>query len=356
MKYKSDDLFMAVELVKGPADTGKTDKIEFSKSGLRTADGIWWSHSNVVNYDGDMFVLPFAKLRKILRTIPDEEIITMTVKSPYCVVSCAAANWTLNIKDDAVDATPEFEDGIQHAKGAIQGEGTVISNGYDLAEAIKALKHIVRTDLSRPGLLTAWANDDEELIIGDGSRLGGRKCGVSGVQIPVQAVVEIMRILSVRPTETLTWIDSDSHLIMNHAGGTFVSLKPREKFEEVWYGQVLKSLDNTLGTMSMSLSDTKKALEQVMITAEKMSNAVFTAANGKLTIDTQDEHDEKSQATFTADGELGDKNIILDAKLFSEAVDSMVDEMIFVDVCKKAVRVRDSKGWEFLPRKESVNA
>lgn len=345
---KADELQLALDLVKGPTGTDQSDLVEMSSDGIRTADGMWWAQTDNVLFPS-MVVLPFDKFRKIIKTIPGDEEVILKVESAHCTIACTAAKWKLNVREASIPEQPEPESQLQVDK--IQGEGVVESSGYELATAIKALKHVARTDLTRPGLLSAWANEQEELIIGDGTRLGGHACGVANVQIPLLAALEIARILTTKPSETLTWREDNRLLCMEHSCGKFLTLKPAAPFEVDWYHRVLELLENKLGECTVSKSELERALTQVMVSPG--TGIKLTQSTKGLVLETQEESGEKSTSSLEKDGDLGLPALAVDAKNFQDAVSSMGDEMITITVCEKVIKIHDSDGWEVLPRKEA---
>lgn len=334
---KAKELKEALELVKGAASSKEADLVEFSPAGVRTGDNMWWASSDLVKLDQTL-VLPLQRMRDIVKTIPEDEEVTLDVKSNRCTIKAQGAVWRLNLRESPVPEPPEIE-----------GSDEVVSSGYDLAVAVKALKHLMRDDLSRPGLLSAWASSKEELVVGDGSRLGGHSCGVSGVEIPTLAAAEIARVLNTRPSETLTWTSDDKFLKMKHSGGVFITRKPTDEFEKSWYERVMTALDGGQEA-SLSLSEFKRTLAQAKVTA--VGNVKITERGKQLILETKDETDEKSVATLEMDGTLGGGAVVLDIEALTAAATARASEMIFLEVCEKVVRVYDENGWEILPRKE----
>lgn len=330
-------LFKALEFVRGSVSS-ELDVVEIRNGWLRTTNGTWFSGINLGSeLEGLNMVVPFGKMRSIAKTLdPDSEVI-LSQKGSSCRIKHDAAAWKLNVREVELEKAP-----------AVDGEEKVTA-GYDLTTAIRALKHIIRTDLSRPSLLVAWANEEGYLVIGDGSRLGGRECGIQDAQIPVMVAAELGRILGVDVEETVSWISDEDNLKIEIGEGYFISKTVTDSFEREWHDRVRAEVESAKGELIAPRSELKRAIAQVSVTAGAKT-VKLRMMDDTLCLETRDEHKQKSLSRLPIDGSF-EGDVILDISHLLDAVDSGSDETATMKIGKKVVEFSDEGGWEVLARK-----
>lgn len=330
-------LFKSLEFVRGSV-SGELDVVQIANGWLRTTNGTWFSGINLgEDLEGLNMVVPFGKMRSIAKTLDPDTEVEITQKASSCRIKCEGAAWKLNIRDVDLEKAP-----------SIDGEEKSTS-GYDLTTAIRALKHIIRTDLSRPSLLVAWANEDGYLVIGDGSRLGGRECGITDEQIPVMVAAELGRILGVDVEETVSWIGSKGYLKIEIGEGYFTSKTVSDSFEREWHDRVRTEVAASTSELIVPRSELKRAISQVNVTAGAKT-VKLKMVNDDMCLETRDEHKQKSVSRITVDGAF-DGEVILDISHLLDASEAGSEETAAIKVGKKVVEFSDETGWEVLARK-----
>lgn len=335
---KSKALGTALDLVKGAVST-ELDVVELDGSVIRTSDGQWHAGAYISETFPSTMVLPYSKLRAIVKTIADEEDLGVVQKNVECLIKASTAMWKLNLRDAVIDKVPEFK-AVKTAK----------SSGYDFLDAFKSLRHLMRTDLSRIGLMWGWTNDEGELVIGDGARLGGRKCGLKGVEVPNVMITEIGRMLGVSMTEQIKWIVGEKNLTAESNSGYLSIVVPKgERFPIEYYKNVRAQLGEEAKVIKLSRSDLALAVKQVGITAGE-SSIKLSSQKAALILESKDEYGERSVSKIEAAGAM-DQPVTLDIKHLESAIESRVDEMLTLQVCRSVFGLSDSTGWEILSRR-----
>lgn len=335
---KSKALGIALELVKGAVST-ELDVVEMDGSVIRTSDGQWHAGAYISETFPSTMVLPYIKLRAIVKTIAEEEDLGVAQKNVECLIKSSSALWKLNLRDAVVDKTPAFK-AVKEVK----------SSGYEFLDAFKSLRHLMRTDLSKIGLMWGWTNAEGELVIGDGARLGGRKCGLKGIEIPNIMITEIGRMLGVSMTEHIKWIVGEKNLTAEMASGFLsVTLPKGERFPVEMYDKVRGQLREETKVIKLSRSDLALAVKQVGITAGE-SSIKLSSQKGSVILESRDEHGERSIAKVEAVGTM-EQPVTLDIKHLESAIDSRADEMLTLQMCKSVVGLSDGTGWEIITRR-----
>jgi hypothetical protein len=283
--------------------------------------------------------LPYSKFRSIVRTLDEKDEIEIQPNGPTCRIKVPGTLWQLNLLNVPTEPPPYFP-----------VINTIEASGYALLEAYKSLKHLIRTDLSRPGLMWAWTNEDYQLVIGDGSRLAGHQTGIKDLELPLIVLSEICRILTAHLSEKVTFQIGEKHIRATMRDAYFQAMLPTgPRFEVDWYNKVRNLLDEDPQVIKLSRSDLLRAINQVRITAGE-STLKLTPGNGGLILMTKDEHGNISASKIETSGSLKEP-ITLDIDHLTEAIEPLTEELIAIKVCKSAVEVSDKTQWEIIMKR-----
>jgi hypothetical protein len=334
---KAKTFRMSLECVRGSV-LPQLDCVEITGSTLRASDCNCWAEATLQEPISGQAVLPYSKLRSIVRTLDEGDDIEIELDGAICRVKVSTALWQLNLLNTSIEPLPEFP-----------VINTIEASGYNLLEAHKSLKHLIHTDLSRPGLMWAWTNENQELVIGNGTSLGGYHTGIGGIELPTILLTEIWRILGVHLSEKVTFHIGEKYIHAMMRDTHFHATLPNApRFETDWYHKVRNLLEDPQ-VIRMSRSDLLRAINQVKVTAYD-STAMLAPANGNLLLASKDEHGNKSGSRIEAFGILKEP-ISLNIDYLSSGADALTDELITVKVCKSVVEVSDTKGWEIIFRR-----
>jgi hypothetical protein len=205
----------------------------------------------------------------------------------------------------------------------------------------------MRTDLSKIGLMWCWTNEDHQLVIGDGARLGGHQTGIKDLELPLIILSEICRILAIHLSEKVILQIGEKHVRATMRDGYFQAMLLKgARFDIDWYNKVRDMLNEDPQVIKMSRSDLLRAIAQVRITAGE-STIKLAPGNGGLTLMTKDEYGNKSAGKIEASGSLKEP-ISLNIDHLAEAAEALADELLVMKVCRSAIEVSDKKRWEII--------
>ena len=225
---KSDKLKIALETLKGSVSTD-TDAVNLTGQTSRATDGVCWTEATLPEPIAAQKTLPYSKLRSIVRILDEKDEIEIEPNGPTCRIKVPGTLWQLNLLNLPTESPPEFP-----------LINTIEASGYALLEAYRSLKHLIRTDLSKPGLMWAWTNEDYQLIIGDGARLGGHHTGIKDIELPLIILSEICRILATHLSEKVTFQIGEKHVRATMRDSYFqATLLKGPRFELDWYKKVI---------------------------------------------------------------------------------------------------------------------
>ena len=335
---KSTFFKVPLECVRGSV-LGLHDSVEITGPTLRASNGVWWAETTLQEPIPGHAVLPYSKLRSIFKALDDDDKISIEIDGATCRVKTEFAAWRLNLLNIPIEPLPEFTP-----------ISTIVASGCALLDAHKRLKHLVHTELSKPGLLWAWTNEKKELVIGDGLRLGGCHIGTEGLELPTLVLMEIWHILGVRQSENVTFQIGEKCIRAKMRDTYFQFTIPSgPRFETDWYNQVKNALNEDPQIIRLSRSELLHAINHVKVTAAD-STVKAGSANGHLILTAIDAQRDKSGSRIEADGNLREP-IILNVDHLASAVEALSDEYMILKVCKTVVEVSDKKGWEIISRR-----
>jgi len=335
---KSDKLRIALESLKGSISS-ETDAVNLTGQTARATDNVWWAEATLPSPISTPMTLPYSKLRSIVRSLDEEDEIEIEPNGPTCRVKAPATLWQLNLLNVPTEPPPEFP-----------VINTIEASGYALLEAYKSLKHLIRTGLSKPGLMWAWTNENQELVIGDGSRLAGHHTGIKDLELPLTVLSELCRILTVHLSEKVTFQIGEKHIRATMRDGHFQAMLLKgPRFEVDWYNKVKDLLNEYPQVIKMSRSEIMTAINQVGITAGE-STVKLTTGNGGLILTGVDEYGNKSASKIEMFGDLKEP-ISLNIDHIASAIEALADELIIIKVCKSVVEVSDKTQWEIMIRR-----
>lgn len=338
---KAKRLAAALDLIKGAVGSD-LDVVELDHGQVRATDKVWFSAADIGADVGGYMILPYVKLASIAKTLGEKDEVTLAQRNTDCVVSCGDTVWKLNLRQAEIPPKPS---------GFGSSNGNPIS-GHKFLEAVKSLKHLMRKDLSRPGLLLVWTSPEGDLVVGDGARLGGRQIGVSGIELPIALAMEMGRMLNISMSEEVTITENEDYLKVTMQGYHIIANKLADHFEQEWYERVREQLTNDVVEMQLSRSELVSAIERVMVTAGVSPVKLFSKAGG-LILETRDESNQRAIAKVECATVLP-KPAGLDVNHLALAVSARSDELITVKVAESVVGIEDSTGWEILMRREDI--
>lgn len=338
---KAKVLLEGLELVKAGVGT-EANVVEITKQ-IRSADSLWWAQGSLEGVEDNIHVvLPYSQLRNIVKTLEPDEDVKLAQRNVDCVITAGTTVWKLNLKQAEVSEAPL-------KRKDIIDKGQTVS-GHLLLDAVRSQKHLMRTDLSRPGLLLAWTSPKGYLIVGDGTRMGGRNVGVSGIEIPVLVLQEIGRILCVRMVETVYIYCTEKHVGVVMGDSMFCAIRLSDTFEVEWYERVMSQLIENSTQVRLSRSEFILAISKAQAVVG-LPNCVMTVKNSGLILESKDESGQKCVTRVPISGEFLD-SVVVDISHLALAVDARKEEMVTMNVADRVVSFEDKDGWEVLLRKE----
>lgn len=337
---KVQQLSTAVKLVQGAVSKEK-DLVELNVGFCRTTDGVWHAKA-LMPSKGEMLV-SFNKLKSITSLLPGEDEILVEQKNINCVVKSGTSIWKLNLRDDEMVGAPKLNG----------GQVNKVIGGHQIYDAVKTVKHLMKTDLSRPGLLSSWLTPEGELVCGDGSRLAGLQIGHAwDLELPNSVLLELYRILGVSMSENLE-VEVDENWIKVIMDLVTIWAPPlADSFEREWYVRVRSQLEEELeGAFSLSKSELQKAIKAVEVVSG-FNLVELSVKSDHIVLKTSDESAQKCVSRVNAKSDfIGE--VVLDLSHLSQTVDSRKDEFLTVSVSDQVVEVKDQSGWEILVRKQA---
>ncbi len=354
---KGNVLRVALESLKGSVSK-KFGPVEITGATLLASNDTRWAEVMLPESISTPMSLPYLTLHRIVTMVPEDAELKIEKKGSTCFIQCPPDTFRLdlfneseeiasfmqsegfacqlNIANSTYKSPPKFEETHK-----------IVASGRTLIQAHKALKHLILPFLSRPGLKWVWTNDESELVIGDGPRLGGYRTGTKDLELPVPVLSEICRILAVSPSETVLF-QMGEKFIRTTIGDTHfqATLPSGPRFEIDWYRKVRDRLTEEPQLLKLSRLDLLSAVKRVKITAGEPT-ARFTTADGKLALESRDAHDDTCDTRVEASGTLRGP-VTLNIEHLESALEALTDESVVFKVCKSAVEVSDEKGWEVI--------
>jgi len=335
MKVKG--MRVALECVRGSVSTA-TDSVELNGQSMRVSDGRWWAEATLPEPIPTSLTLPYSKLRSIVKTLEEKEEMEIEPNGVKCLIKTSAASWELTLLSIPPNLPPEFE-----AKAIIE------VSGYQLLDAYKPLRHLISLDLSDPGLMWAWTNENQELVVGSGYAFGAYPIEVEGLEIPLMALMEIGRILAVRQSEKVSFKIREQFLSVAMRDFHFQTTLPSgPKFKPDWYANIRKKMTEDSQVLKTSRSSLKSAIDLVGVTAGE-SKFTLDSSNGALILASMDDRGNKSTVEIQALGTLRGP-IILDLNHVIPILDALNEEMISLTVFESSILFSDKDYWEILMR------
>lgn len=333
---KAKTFLLALEIVKGCVPSDK-DFILLDTDCLIATDGVWGAQ---FKFDEklDYMVLPFNRLYSAVKSIEGDSEVSLKQRNVDCVVTAPDVVWKLNLKNEKLPTFPSF------------GEPLFTMSGHQMLEAIKGLRHLMRSDLSRPGLLLSWASKNNELVVGDGSRLGGHALGISDFEFPNKALLELSRLLALSMSESLSIYKDESYSMVQSNDWLFFFSNLSDSFEIEWYERVQAQVESSDVELRCSRSELMSSIKHINVTASTNIVKLITKGN-KLVLESQDENNQKSVSRLDIDGSLPSV-VFLDVNHLMQSVESRQEELIVMRVSEKVIKLEDSFGWEVLLRRE----
>ena len=216
----------------------------------------------------------------------------------------------------------------------------VSGSGHELLEAYKSLKHLIRGDLSRAGLLWGWANGNRELIASDGSRVGGRACGFTNLDVPLMVLGEICRLLSLQMSEKVTFEIGDEMLRVSLVNGIFAAKLPKgERFEKTSYEKMREKMANA-EQIKASKADLLYALNQVEMVASESIVKIMNGGPDSLLLEARDGKGGKGIAKVEKAGEFTG-SFLINLKYLKEALNVRSEDFLEINIGQSMIEIKD---------------
>ena len=344
---KADGLKIALECLRGSVST-QWDSVEIDHTTLRTSDGIRWAEVTLADSIPARMILCYSKLRSIVsivKTLRDKADIEIAPEGASCLVKAPPTMWQLSLRQSTFNSLPEFKK-IRE----------IYAPGFILLEALKRLKHLTQSELSNPELKWAWTNPNDELVIGDGFRLGAYHTGIKGLELPVELLTEIARILAIQMSQSVIFQIGEEYVRATMSGGDIrfqTRLVATSRFPVDWYNTLKNPPDEQAQVMKMSRSELLEAVKQVRITAQKSAQSArfkLGPAEGGLSLTSADGDGNTTATKIEASGVLKEE-ISLEVDHLVSALEGLREEMIAMTVRKPVVELSDKEGWKIISGK-----
>lgn len=326
------------DLVKLRGAVGRTDTVLIGQT-MRASDNVWAAEIRRDVYNDEDMLLSFDKLTEVVRSCNQSSVVRLEKKGPKCVIKSAGAAWVLNLRDQEVPEYPQLEGKSMEASGP------------NLLDAYMHLKHLIKLDLSRPGLMFGLLADGD-MMLGDGHRLGGCKCRSDDFEIPLVVFQELGRLLKMYPDmPDLMWTETDDFYDFTLDNMSFAAKKMEGGFEVEWKEAMQEGLNVTEGAW-IATPELLAAVNQAMVTAG--DDLVMKCGEDSIIIEGIGEMGEKGVAkVLIVEGSLPNaKHVRINGREFGESLRSRMDKSVFMKISKQCIGLEDTQGWEILSRVE----
>lgn len=201
--------------------------------------------------------VPAQKLTSIIRSA-EETDIDFKIEEKQAVLKAARAVWKINVLESTeYPEVPRFDP--ENAEEVPREK---------LLDVIQKVRYAASTDEVRPSLMLIAFNGTRAATA-DGSRL---QCatfeGLEGVQIPIFAVNNLVRLLSRTEVETVKVERKKNHLLFQIGADTFSTQRLYEEFPDV-EGLILKPAEKNDQELTLDKEALLAAINRVKIAASE---------------------------------------------------------------------------------------
>lgn len=336
VKKQAKEFLRDLNLVRG--SVGRSDLVSIGQGVLKGSDGVWCTVIEDESYQTDEVIsLSYMKLLEVVRACDMGEFVLLIPKKAKCVVKSKGAGWVLNIRSDVV---PLIE--------GIEGESKKASVP-SMLDAFISLKHLVKLDLSRPGLMFGNVSN-QNLAIGDGARLGIIECYCSSTDFPLVVLQELARMLKETAEQDLEWVENSEYFDFSVGRVRFVARKLEGGFEKEWRDEIEREIQAPIATMMAPKSSILSAVNQTLVVSEDAVN--LRVEDDFLIIAAEGEGGEKAVSKVGIMEFIGTvNNVIMSGLDLRDAIQAKRDPSIYISVCEKYVVITDTQGKEVLCRR-----
>jgi len=337
LEVQAKEFLSDLNLIRGAV--GRSDLVSIGEGAVRGSDGVWWTHIQRDVYQTEKsFNLSYMKLLEVVRACQGDDTVMLVQKKSKCVVKSKGAGWLLNIRSDQAVEISDIEG--EEKRASIPS----------LLDSYLGLKHLIKLDLSRPGLMFGEVSN-EMLAIGDGARLGIVDCYCSSTDFPLVVLQELVRIIKDCGEQDLTWAEDDEHFDFSAGVIRFMARKLEGGFEREWRETVETEIESTLSEFLAPKSALLAAVNQTLVVSEDLVK--LTQRDGEnLVIEALSEGGEKAvsrvelvEASGTFD------SVVISGLDLRDALQAKKDPSAVIFVCEKYVVVKDTCGLEVLCRR-----
>jgi len=318
---------------------GRSDLIAIGAGTMRASDGVWACEAPIPGSKSFApVVLSYSKLGEILHACSPDSAITFEHRGSRCVVRSRGAAWVLNVRSDQVPPYPNVE-------GAA-GRGS----GPSLVDTYASLKHLIRPDLSRPGLMFGYIKD-KRMMVGDGSRLGIRICYVDDLEIPLIVFQELSRILRLSPCDEFLWTEGEEFYSFDLGGIRFAAKKLAGHFEREWSEEMEAQTANSQAKIWVATTEFLQAVSQALVVNEEF----ITLQGGEtgLLVEAQNQNGERSVSKVVVDdGDFSSiSSVVVAAKDLKTSLQARADRTCCLSIGPSFLKLSDTISSEILTRR-----
>lgn len=336
VKKLAGEFLKDLNLVRG--SVGRSDLVSVGQGSLKGSDGVWSTVVDDECYQTDAVIsLSYMKLLEVVRACNSEEFVFLVPKKAKCVVKSKGAGWVLNLRSDVVGVIE-----------GIEGESKKASIP-SMLDSFMSLKHLVKLDLSRPGLMFANISD-QKLAIGDGARLGIIECYCDPVDFPLVVLQELSRMLKESEEQNLEWVENPEYFDFSIGRVRFMARKLEGGFEKEWRAEIEKETQSPIAVMMAPKSSILQAVNQILVVSEDVVN--LREEGGFLVVAADGEAGEKAVSKVELmefSGEVG--SVVISGLDLRDSLQAKRDPSVYLSVCEKYVVITDTQGSETLCRR-----
>jgi DNA polymerase-3 subunit beta len=268
--------------------------------------------------DDGAICVPAQKLQAIVRSAEDGDI-DFKLEENQVTVKAGRAKWQVNILDpEDYPEVPRFE-----------SESAKKVKREKLIDAIGKVQYAASTDEMRPYLMLI-AFDGKRAMASDGSRLQIADFeGLEGVQIPIFAVNNLVRLLNRTEVEEVSVELKKNHLLFQIGADTFSSQRLYEEFPDV-EEMILKPASGNDQKLTLDKTDLLAAIKRIALAADEerkqLNLQILEPTNGdkpkEVKVMAQDQHGELAVETLpcTTTATAG-RTLMINHKFLADALE-----------------------------------
>lgn len=337
LRVQAKEFLRDLNLVRG--SVGRSDLVTIGEGELRGSDGVWGAAIERPSYESEQSIsLSYMKLLEVVRACDMEDFVVLLRKKSKCVVKSKGAGWVLNVRSDKVPELPDVEG--EEKKASIPS----------LLDSYLSLKHLIKLDLSRPGLMFGGVLN-QTLAIGDGARLGVIECYCSDADFPLVVFQELVRMLRENEEQDLIWVENSEYFDFSTNLVRFTARKLEGGFETEWKEEIERGIESSISESVIPKSSILSAVNQTLVVSEDLVK-LSQRDQQYLVVEAIGEGGEKAVSKVELVDAIGTfESVVISGLDFREALQAKRDPSIHIFVCEKFLVIHDTQGQEVLCRR-----